>query len=101
MKIALLSDLHLSVQPLDLPFFLAAATAAQQRHQLALLDVELLLLVDHPLVVTAAAQGIALMRVLECGPAKGNDLRHARLPLPQHGLLQRAILPFCGGVFHR
>src|SRR5690606_40867577 len=36
--------------------FLAAALAAQHRHQLALLHVELLFLADHPLVVALLSQ---------------------------------------------
>ena len=61
---------------LDLLF--AAATAAPYGNQLALFHVKLLVLVHHPLVMPVAAQGLALVLVLERGPAKGKDVPHAR-----------------------
>jgi len=66
----------------------AAADAGVDGHQPALFDIELLCLIHHPLMMAMATQGIALVLILQRGPAKRNNLSHerSRIPLEQRTL---------------
>jgi len=63
-------------------FLFATADTAINRHQPALLDIKLLGFIYHPLMVAVAAQGLALVLVLQRRFAKGNDISHERYPTP-------------------